>query len=113
MVRSPIFSYPRRTSRRQRPSTRRCSAGASSLNTRRASTLQGVSCGALHTDVAVAPTGGPVLWLFVNDIQDSLRRIGDLGGRVLQGVESEGPWLQASVADPAGNVVGVWQNTPS
>jgi uncharacterized protein len=70
--------------------------------------------GALHTDHPVATSGGPVLWLFVDDINQTLRLISSSGGRTVAPVSVEGPRLQATFADPAGNVLGVWQeNTAS
>jgi uncharacterized protein len=69
--------------------------------------------GALDTDTTVATDGGPVLWLFVTDVEDTLRRAPDAGGRIVLGAKVEGPRLVAKVADPAGNVIGVWQNRPA
>jgi hypothetical protein len=68
--------------------------------------------GALDTGASVATEGGPVLWLFVRDVEDTLRRAPDAGGRVVLGTAAEGPRLVAKVADPSGNVIGVWQNSP-
>ncbi len=65
--------------------------------------------GALHTDHSPATSGGPTLWLFVEDIDETLGLITSHGGRIVAAVSSEGPRLQATFADPAGNVLGVWQ----
>jgi uncharacterized protein len=67
--------------------------------------------GALHTDHSVAISGGPVLWPLVDDISETLRLIPSSGGRIVAPVSAEGPRLQATFADPAGNVLGVWQET--
>jgi hypothetical protein len=65
--------------------------------------------GALHTDHSPASLGGPVLWLFVDDINKALGLIPSLGGRIVDPLNSDGPRLQATFEDPAGNVMGVWQ----
>jgi predicted enzyme related to lactoylglutathione lyase len=68
----------------------------------------GVS-GALHVDLPVAPDGGPVLWLLADDVDETLRRAVARGGRVVQPVRAQGPRLEATLTDPAGNLLGVWQ----
>lgn len=68
--------------------------------------------GALVTSTSVASDGGPVLWLFVRDIEDTLRRVPDAGGRIVLGTAAEGPRLLAKVADPAGNVIASGRTLP-
>jgi hypothetical protein len=70
--------------------------------------------GALDTDLAPVTAGGPVLWLYVADIHDALREVVEHGGRIVDDVSTDGPRHQATFADPAGNVLGAWQQaTPS
>jgi uncharacterized protein len=66
--------------------------------------------GSLQTDLPVASAGGTVLWLFVTDIHQALQHITKLGGRIVEDVTEEGPRLQATFGDPAGNVLGAWQD---
>jgi predicted enzyme related to lactoylglutathione lyase len=49
----------------------------------------------------VAQTGSR-FWLFVNDIEARIGRVGEQGGRVISAVAPEGPRRIARVADPAG-----------
>ena len=65
------------------------------------------------TDRPPATSGGPLGWIFVPDIDQALHSADDHGGRVLTQPEPDGPirWL-ATVADPAGNVVGVVAHCP-
>lgn len=65
--------------------------------------------GALHLDVTPAEAGGPILWLFAEDIRLAISRIEEHGGRVVDNVTEDDGRLQAIFADPAGNVLGVWQ----
>lgn len=68
--------------------------------------------GSLQSAYAPAAERGPRLWLFVADIAETLRRAPEVGGRVVEGVSSDGPRLLATVADPSGNHLGVWQLAP-
>ena len=60
------------------------------------------------TDRPPAREAGLVPWIHVDDIDASLEVVRESGGRVLEPPTPDGPvrWL-ATVADPAGNVVGV------
>jgi uncharacterized protein len=69
--------------------------------------------GMLDTGVAPAASGGPMLWLFVTDIHAATKRAVEFGGTLVEGVAvaDDGPRLQAVVADPAGNHLGIWRNS--
>ena len=55
----------------------------------------------------------PVITITVDAIQDSLQKIGAAGGNVVQGrQEIPGMGAYAYFADPAGNVMGLWENAP-
>ncbi|HEU5002628.1 MAG TPA: VOC family protein [Actinomycetota bacterium] len=60
------------------------------------------------TDRPPSPAAGPLGWIFVAGMDPALRAVEDHGGTVVSPPEPDGPvrWL-ATVADPAGNVVGI------
>ena len=70
--------------------------------------------GMLDTERQGGGGGGPLLWLFVSDVDAAVQRAEEFGGRVIQGVtrSDDGPRLHAVVVDPGGNEVGVWQERP-
>jgi predicted enzyme related to lactoylglutathione lyase len=55
-----------------------------------------------------APEAGPLLWIFVDDIDDALALAAASGGVVVSAPEPDGPvrWL-AQIHDPGGNLVGI------
>jgi len=58
----------------------------------------------------VAPSSGPLVVVDVESIDDSLQRIGELGGRTVRGREPVGDMGFAAYAeDSEGNVVGLWE----
>lgn len=61
------------------------------------------------TDRAPAPEAGMVAWIFVDDLDGALARAAAAGGQVVSEPGPDGPvrWL-ATLADPAGNLVGVF-----
>lgn len=60
------------------------------------------------TDLAPATTGGPVIWITVDQLGPALHRIAGAGGTVLGAPRLDGGerWL-AEIGDPAGNRIGV------
>ena len=57
-----------------------------------------------------AATRGPVLVVDVDSIEDSLRRIGELGGSTVVGKTPVGDMgFAAYFTDPEGNVMGLWE----
>jgi predicted enzyme related to lactoylglutathione lyase len=65
------------------------------------------------TDRPVAPDAGPVVWVQVDRIDDTLDLVRAAGGEVLEPPVADGPtrWL-ATIRDPAGNTLGVVQYGP-
>jgi uncharacterized protein len=63
-------------------------------------------------DLPVAGEAGVVPYIYVQDIDDALRRVRDSGGRVNREPYQEGDLWVAMTADPAGNAIGVWQHGP-
>jgi predicted enzyme related to lactoylglutathione lyase len=60
-----------------------------------------------------AATGGPVLVIDVDSIDDTLQRIGGVGGSTVVGKTPVGDMgFAAYFTDPEGNVIGLWQTAP-
>src|SRR5947209_5886100 len=62
------------------------------------------------TDRPPSPAGGPVGWIHVADVRQTLGAARELGGVVHDRPAPDGPRLLASFADPAGNLVGIVQH---
>jgi predicted enzyme related to lactoylglutathione lyase len=57
-----------------------------------------------------SPSAAPILVVDVDSIDDTLHRIGQLGGKTLRGREPVGDMgFAAYLADPEGNVIGLWE----
>jgi predicted enzyme related to lactoylglutathione lyase len=55
-----------------------------------------------------APDAGPVIWLHVADVDETLDRVTRHGGQVLEPPSPDGPTrVLATIADPAGNPIGL------
>jgi uncharacterized protein len=55
---------------------------------------------------------GPVLTIGVDDIDEALRSVEKLGGKILRGREAVADMgFTGYFTDPEGNIVGLWQNT--
>jgi uncharacterized protein len=63
-------------------------------------------------DLPVAGEAGVVPYVYVQDIDDALRKVRDAGGKVSREPYPEGNLWVAMTADPAGNAIGVWQQGP-
>ena len=64
------------------------------------------------TDLGVAGEAGVVPYVYVARIDDTLARITAHGGDIVTPPYPEGDLWVATFHDPAGNVVGVWQQGP-
>jgi len=58
-------------------------------------------------DRAPAPDAGPVMWLHVDDVSDTLDAAQRAGATHRDGPTPDGPRTLGSFADPAGNLVGI------
>jgi uncharacterized glyoxalase superfamily protein PhnB len=59
------------------------------------------------TDRPAAPEAGPVVWIHVDDVAQSLATAQAAGAALQQQPTPDGPRLLASFRDPAGNLVGI------
>jgi predicted enzyme related to lactoylglutathione lyase len=57
-----------------------------------------------------SPDGGPVGWIFVHDIQATLRVAEAAGATGCEGPTQDGPRRLGTFTDPAGNLVGIAQH---
>jgi predicted enzyme related to lactoylglutathione lyase len=60
-------------------------------------------------DVPVAGAAGVLPYVFVVRVAETLKRVVALGGEVVTPPYPEGDLRVATFRDPAGNVIGVWQ----
>jgi uncharacterized protein len=68
--------------------------------------------GHFMADLPVAGEAGVIPYIYVDSIDETLALVEASGGRLLAEPYPEGTLWVATVFDPAGNVVGVWQNGP-
>ena len=68
--------------------------------------------GAWVTDLAIAREPGPLPYINVNRIDETIGLIVAEGGEVVKAPYAEGNLWVATFRDPAGNVLGVWQEGP-
>ena len=60
-----------------------------------------------------APDAGPVLWLAVADMNETLERVISNGGQILEPPAPDGPTRTlATIADPEGNPIGLAGHAP-
>ncbi len=64
------------------------------------------------TDQPVAGEGGVRPYIYVEQIDETLDRVAAAGGRIVEAPYPEGDLWVALFRDPAGNVLGVWQQGP-
>jgi uncharacterized protein len=62
-----------------------------------------------RTDLSVAGEAGIHPYIYVTGLGDVLRRAEEHGGQVVTPPYPEGNLAVATIRDPAGNVIGVWQ----
>jgi uncharacterized protein len=68
--------------------------------------------GHFRTDIPVAGDAGVIPYVYVPDIDETLAKVVGNGGTVTTDPYPEGDLWVAVTRDPAGNVIGVWQNGP-
>jgi len=68
--------------------------------------------GAFVTDRAVSRESGVILYVYVHGIDATLEKMVAIGSQVVKPPYPEGDIWIATLTDPAGNVVGIWQFSP-
>src|SRR3954452_11551749 len=65
--------------------------------------------GHLVADAVVAGEAGVRPYVYVESVDDTLRRVGEQGGALVEPPYRGGDLRVATLRDPAGNGIGVWQ----
>jgi predicted enzyme related to lactoylglutathione lyase len=68
--------------------------------------------GAWVTDLAISREPGLLPYIYVDHIDETLKQVVAEGGEVVTAPYPEGNLWAATFRDPAGNVIGVWQEGP-
>ena len=68
--------------------------------------------GAWMTTQAISREPGLLPYIYVERIYDAVERIVSHGGRVVRAPYPEGNLWVATFLDPAGNMIGLWQECP-
>jgi predicted enzyme related to lactoylglutathione lyase len=66
--------------------------------------------GRWQTGRAPSREPGLVLYIYVDRIHDAVGRVAAHGGEVVRAPYAEGDVLVATIRDPAGNLIGLWQD---
>jgi predicted enzyme related to lactoylglutathione lyase len=73
----------------------------------------GYVSGAFIADRAVSREPGILPYVYVDDVDATLEKATANGGEVVRPRYDEGNLWVATLRDPAGNVIGVWQQRPA
>jgi uncharacterized protein len=65
-----------------------------------------------RTDLPAAGEAGVLPYVYVTSLDDTLRAAADHGAELVTPPYLEGTLSIATICDPAGNVIGVWQDGP-
>jgi hypothetical protein len=65
-----------------------------------------------RTDLPAVGAAGVLPYIYVTDLDDTLLKVAEHGGKIVSAPYAEGSLWIASITDPAGNVIGIWQNGP-
>ncbi len=68
--------------------------------------------GAWQTDLPVAGEAGVLPYIYVRSVDATLSKIAANGGEAVKEPYPEGDLWVATFRDPAGNVIGIWQQGP-
>ena len=74
--------------------------------------LTGHLIGGWVTGRAISREPGLLAYIYVDRIDDAVGRVAAHGGEVVKAPYPEGNLWVATVRDPAGNVIGLWQEGP-
>jgi len=65
--------------------------------------------GAFVTGRNASSSPGMLLYIMVDDIDGACKAVESNGGRIIQPVGADAPEITARFADPAGNIIGLYQ----
>ena len=66
--------------------------------------------GRWRTDLPAVGEAGVIPYIYVTDLDDTLLKAAEHGAKVVTAPYPEGSLWVATINDPAGNVIGVWQS---
>jgi|SRR5579862_600709 len=61
---------------------------------------------------AISRRPGLLPYIYVNHIQEAVKQVKEYCGEVIKAPYTEGNLLVATIRDPAGNVIGLWEEAP-
>ena len=64
--------------------------------------------GSWSRQIPVAETGGPLLFIWADDVDLAIEKVITFGGEVASPAFKEGELKVATFRDPSGNVLGIW-----
>jgi predicted enzyme related to lactoylglutathione lyase len=53
---------------------------------------------------------GLLIYIMVDSVEDTIQKITDNGGKITQQIGADAPEITARFSDPAGNILGLYQN---
>ena len=62
---------------------------------------------------AISREAGLLPYIYVDDIHEAVELAGANGGVVVSAIRTEGNLWVATISDPAGNLIGLWQEQPA
>ncbi|HEY4018854.1 MAG TPA: VOC family protein [Pseudonocardiaceae bacterium] len=68
--------------------------------------------GAWRTDLPAVGEAGVLPYIYVTDLDATLLGVAEHGGKVVTTPYAEGSLWIATINDPSGNLIGIWQNGP-
>ena len=68
--------------------------------------------GAFITDALISTEPGVIFYIYVHGLDATLEKMVNAGSRVVRQPYLEGDVWVATLIDPAGNVIGIWQFDP-
>ena len=102
------------TSPSPQSSTAPCSAGSCAARPDAPSFSDGTGhvIGHWRTDLPAAGQAGVLPYIYVTSLDDALRAAAGHGAELVTAPYPEGNLWIATIRDPAGNVIGIWQAGP-
>ena len=66
--------------------------------------------GAWVLDRPPSPQPGLLIYVMVDSVADAIEKVTANGGQIVQSIGADAPEITARFSDPAGNVLGLYQN---
>jgi predicted enzyme related to lactoylglutathione lyase len=56
-----------------------------------------------------SPTPGLLFYIMVDSVEETMKKVAANGGKIVQPIGADAPEITARFSDPAGNVIGLYQ----